>query len=233
MAFPGAKAVQACGVAGGALVAFAMANATPEPQAISAAAATFSGALLAVVAVGLMLALFFAEDPATGVARVGHSVLGVLYAGAFLPHFIWLRWGPAGNGAAWVLFVLAVGMLGDSAGYFAGRRFGRRLLMPAVSPKKTVEGAVGALGGNVVAGAVVKMLLLPGVGWGEILCISLIAGILAQTGDLCESLLKRAFGAKDSGHFFPGHGGILDRADSLVFPTVFVYYYVSFLHGHG
>jgi phosphatidate cytidylyltransferase len=156
-------------------------------------------------------------------------LLGVLYAGAFLPHLVWLRVQPEGEGAAWVLFVLAVGMGGDTAGYCAGRFWGHRLLAPSVSPKKTVEGAIGAVGGNLLAGGIVKLIFFPTVGWVEIGLLSLAAGILGQLGDLCESLLKRAFGAKDSGWLLPGHGGVLDRVDSLVFPTVLVYYYVNFL----
>ena len=105
--------------------------------------------------------------------------------------------------------------------------------MPSVSPKKTVEGALGAVVGNFLAGSVVKAILLPMIGWREVLILSFVTGILAQVGDLCESLLKRAFGAKDSGWILPGHGGILDRADSLVFPTVLVYYYVNFLRCTG
>jgi phosphatidate cytidylyltransferase len=156
-------------------------------------------------------------------------VLGVLYAGAFLPHFIWLRVNPESSGPSWVTFVLAVAMGGDSGGYFAGRFFGKHLLMPAVSPKKTIEGSIGAVAGNLVGGAIVRVVLLPSVPWREIIVLSMVAGLLAQLGDLCESLLKRAFGAKDSGWLLPGHGGVLDRVDSLVFPVVLVYYYVNVL----
>ena len=160
-------------------------------------------------------------------------VLGVLYAGAFLPHFIWLRVNPESSGPSWVTFVLAVAMGGDSGGYFAGRFFGKHLLMPAVSPKKTIEGSIGAVAGNLVGGAIVRVVLLPSVPWREIIVLSMVAGLLAQLGDLCESLLKRAFGAKDSGWLLPGHGGVLDRVDSLVFPVVLVYYYVNVLRVAG
>lgn len=225
MAFPNQVHLQGWGVISGGLVALAMANASPDSASILCAA------LMAAVTFGLMAALFSPGDPGRAITHLGQVVLGVLYAGAFLPHLIWLRVRPADSGPSWVLFVLAVAMGGDSAGYFAGRSFGRRLLMPSVSPKKTVEGAIGALGGNLLAGAIVKILELPGVPWRELLVLSLVAGALAQIGDLCESLLKRAFGAKDSGWLLPGHGGVLDRADSLVFPAVLVYYYVNFLRG--
>jgi phosphatidate cytidylyltransferase len=102
-----------------------------------------------------------------------------------------------------------------------------------VSPKKTIEGSLGSVAGNLLAGVVIKLVLLPSVPWREILLLSLLAGLLAQLGDLCESLLKRAFGAKDSGWLLPGHGGVLDRTDSLVFPVVLVYYYVNVLRVAG
>ncbi|MGH7822362.1 MAG: phosphatidate cytidylyltransferase [Candidatus Binatia bacterium] len=223
MAFPQEKHLQGLGVLSGGLLALAIANASAE------SAHLFSGVLMGVVVVGLLASLFTPGDPERSIRRLGHTLLGVLYAGAFLPHLLWLRVQPSDTGAAWVLFILAVGMGGDTAGYFSGRLWGRRLLMPSVSPKKTIEGAAGAVGGNLLAGAIVKLLLLPAFGWIEILLLSLGAGALAQLGDLCESLLKRAFGAKDSGWLLPGHGGVLDRADSLVFPTVLVYYYVNFL----
>lgn len=222
MAFPGDRRLQVPAVLGGALVALSIGAGS------GASAAAFSGVLLGVMITGLVLSLFAPVEPASSIGRLGTTILGVLYAGALLPHLVWLRGEP--SGAAWVFFVLAVGMAGDTAGYFAGRFLGRHLLMPSVSPKKTVEGAVGAVGGNLLGGALAKALLLPEVTWGQIVALSLAAGALAQVGDLSESLLKRAFGAKDSGWLLPGHGGILDRADSLVFPAVLVYYYVSFLH---
>lgn len=223
MAFPTRLPLQRLGIASGALVALAMAGA-PQQSAME-----FAAGLMAVVMIGLMSCLIAADQPSEAINSLGHLVLGVVYAGAFLPHFIWLQVQPADSGPSWVLFVLAVAMGGDSGGYFAGRFFGKHLLMPSVSPNKTVEGSLGALGGNLVAAAVVKLFLFSMVGWREMLLLGAVAGTLAQLGDLCESLLKRAFGAKDSGWLLPGHGGVLDRADSLVFPVVLVYYYVNFL----
>lgn len=223
MAFQGRPTLQRLGIVSGALVALSMAGNPPD------SAVVFAAGLMAVVTIGLMSCLIAADDPAGAVNSLGRMVLGVIYAGAFLPHFIWLRVEPAGNGPSWVLFVLAVAMGGDSGGYFAGRFLGKHLLMPAVSPKKTVEGALGAIAGNLLAGAIVRALQLPMLSWREALLLAAVAGVLAQIGDLCESLLKRAFGAKDSGWLLPGHGGVMDRADSLVFPIVLVYYYVNFL----
>jgi phosphatidate cytidylyltransferase len=223
MAFPEQAHLQRWGVISGGFVALGMSTSSALSPFF------FSGALMAAVMVGLLAALFTPGEPVRSVNQLAHTILGVLYAGAFLPHLIWLRVQPEDTGPAWVLFVFAVAMGGDSGGYFAGRFFGKRLLMPSISPKKTVEGAIGALVANLVAGAIVKVLALPAVDWQEILLLSVSAGALAQLGDLSESQLKRAFGAKDSGWLIPGHGGVLDRTDSLVFPVVLVYYYANFL----
>lgn len=229
MAFPGRAGLQASGIAGGVLVGLGMAHAAGAVASPGAIGIAFPAALFAIVVMGLLGSLLDPDDPAGTVVHIGHGLLGILYAGALLPHFVWLHRIP--DGPAWVLFVLAVAMAGDTGGYFAGRFYGKRKLMPRVSPKKTVEGAIGAFAGNAVAGLAVKALLLPSIGWLEIVLVALVAGLLAQLGDLCESLLKRAFGAKDSGRLLPGHGGVLDRADSLVFPVVFVYYWLTLLRG--
>ncbi|MGH7898515.1 MAG: phosphatidate cytidylyltransferase [Candidatus Binatia bacterium] len=227
MAFSEDTALQALGIVSGALVAFGMGNNPGESASI------FSAGLITVVTIGLIVSLFAPGEPRQAISNLGQMVLGVVYAGAFLPHFIWLRVQPADEGPAWVTFVLAVAMGGDSGGYFAGRLVGKRLLMPSVSPKKTVEGSLGAIAASLVAAAGVKILLLPTITWKEILVLAFVVSLLAQLGDLCESLLKRAYGAKDSGWLLPGHGGILDRADSLVFPIALVYYYVNFLRTTG
>jgi phosphatidate cytidylyltransferase len=140
-----------------------------------------------------------------------------------MPHFVWLHRLP--EGPEWVTFVIAVGMAGDTAGYFVGRSLGRHKLIPRVSPGKTVEGAVGVILGSLLAATVAKPLFFPGDDWRTILTLAAVMGVLGQVGDLSESVMKRAFGAKESGWIFPGHGGVLDRIDSLLFPVSLVYYY--------
>ena len=159
------------------------------------------------------------------VQRFGLTVLGVLYVGFFLPHVILLRERP--DGWRWLLFTIAAVFGSDSGGYFAGRAYGRHKLMPAVSPGKTVEGAAGALVGAVLASLLMQVLVHRALGIEEAVLLGVGMSLLAQFGDLCESALMRAFGAKDSGWIIPGHGGILDRLDSLLFPFVFAYYYAA------
>jgi len=135
------------------------------------------------------------------------------------------------DGWRWVLFTVFVAMGSDSGGYFTGRAYGRRKLLPAVSPSKTVEGAAGAVAGAMLVAMLCRVIFFPRLAVEEALGLGGAISLLAQLGDLCESALKRAFGAKDSGWIIPGHGGILDRLDSLLFPMVFVYYYTAFPRG--
>jgi len=181
-----------------------------------------------VLIAGLFLAFLFAlrdSQPSRGLTGVSDSLFGVVYVGFLLPHLIWVRGGP--DGAAWVFFVLMVAMLGDTAGYAVGRRWGRHKLIPHVSPGKTIEGGGGSIAGNLCAAGIAWVWLLPQRSLLELLLLGLGTGVLAQVGDLCESVIKRAFGTKDSGGLFPGHGGMLDRVDSLLFPAAFIYYYIT------
>lgn len=187
-----------------------------------------AGLAIAVVA-GFALALWRHADLPGAMNRLGLSLLGALYVGFFIPHMVLLRGLP--EGWRWVLVTVAVAMASDTGGYFAGRAWGQRPLLAAVSPSKTLEGAGGALCGAIVV-ALLAHLVFPGVlGAGEAVGFGVAVSVLAQFGDLSESALKRAFGAKDSGWIIPGHGGILDRLDSLLFPFVYAYYYAALPRG--
>ena len=181
-----------------------------------------AGLGLAVIG-GLAFPLLHPDDLPGGMHRLGLSLLGVLYIGFFTPHFVLLR----AHDWRWVLFTVYVAMGSDSGGYFAGRAFGRHPLAPAISPSKTIEGGFGALGGAMLIATICHLVFFAELGGREAVLLGLAISVLAQFGDLCESALKRAFGAKDSGWIIPGHGGILDRLDSLLFPLVFVYYYAA------
>jgi phosphatidate cytidylyltransferase len=193
----------------------------PGPRLAAALSLTMAGALSYVV--------LLRRDLERGLADVGLIVIGVLYTGLLLPHFYWLRELP--DGAAWVTFVITIAMAGDSSGYFVGHAYGRHKLIPHVSPGKTVEGAIGIIVGSLVFAALAKLVLeyfgvLSPRSWTEILTLATVMAIIGQVGDLTESVMKRSFGAKESGALFPGHGGVLDRIDSLLFPVALVYYYL-------
>lgn len=140
-----------------------------------------------------------------------------------------LGWSAAPRGLAWLLTAILITWLSDSGAYLIGRQFGRRPLIPVVSPKKTVEGLAGGLGCAALTGALAVWLfgLDVNVLWG--LLIGLVIGVVGVVGDLAESVLKRQAGVKDSGTLIPGHGGMLDRLDALLFTLTAGWYVATFV----
>ena len=161
-------------------------------------------------------------------ARLAWALLGALYLGYLLPHWSSLFRLP--HGRAWVFFVLVVIMAGDTCAYFVGRRFGTKKLAPEISPGKTLEGAVGYVLGSILAGCLTGIFLAAGLAFWELAVLSALLSILGQLGDLFESWIKRVFAVKDSGRLLPGHGGLLDRLDSLIFPAVLTTTYLKVFH---
>ena len=231
MAFRDRLADRVFGIVAGGLFVIAMVVPTHEMSGM-----TLSGVVIA----GLILALARNSDLRGGVDALGITMLGVIYVAFLLPHYVWMHALPdpeqplsgVVGGWRWVVLTLVIAMGGDVGGYFGGRYFGKRKLMPEVSPGKTVEGTIGAFLANVTGALFCKAVFFHSLNWGEVVGFGLGVGVLAQVGDLCESMLKRAFAAKDSGWIIPGHGGVLDRIDSLVFPAPFVYYYARFFFHH-
>ena len=153
-------------------------------------------------------------DIAAAADRAARGLLGIGWIGllSFLPL---IRHGP--DGLAWVFAVLVVSWLGDTGAYFAGRAFGRHPLYSKVSPKKTWEGALGGITLATVGLFVVSELGLPALSALDVLILGPVLCIVGIVGDLAESMLKRSFGVKDTGWIMPGHGGLLDRIDSVLF----------------
>jgi len=181
------------------------------------------------------LGAFLREDPREGLATWLTTVFGGLYVGllGFLPRIVGadvaIDPGAALGGildaGRWWLVVAVLGVWAyDTGAYFAGRAIGGPRFLTSISPSKTWAGAVGGL----VAATGVAAALLSGLGRfpAEALILGPLIAVAAQAGDLAESMLKRAAGAKDSGLLFPGHGGVLDRVDSLLFAGPVVYLYV-------
>jgi len=169
--------------------------------------------------------IFTARDMVQTVNRLSLMVFGVFYISLFFSYLILLNSGT--RGPALILFLLFVTWAGDAAAYFIGSWKGRRLLCPGISPKKTVEGAVGGLLGGIITALACDFLILKGASPLGSMCAGAGINIMNQFGDLGESVLKRAFGIKDSGGVFPGHGGVLDRLDSLLFAAPFFYFWVT------
>jgi phosphatidate cytidylyltransferase len=159
------------------------------------------------------------------------TLAGILYIGWMLGHFVALR--ELDFGREWVLLALLTTFISDSAAYFVGRAWGRYHLAPIISPKKTWEGAFGGVLAAIAAGPLLVMILDLPVSYAGVIPLALAISILGQAGDLIESLFKRNMGVKESGDTLPGHGGFLDRMDSVVFAGVTVYYYVILLNPGG
>ncbi len=151
------------------------------------------------------------------------TLLGAIYVGALFPYFALVRNRP--GGVVRLILMLLIVIATDSAAYFGGRQFGRHKLAFKVSPQKTVEGAVAGVMGAVVTGLILRPSVMPQWSLVKAVTFAMVVSILAALGDLAGSALKRVGGVKDSGWIFPGHGGLLDRTCSLVFATVFTYYY--------
>ncbi len=143
------------------------------------------------------------------------QIQGVLYIPLLLVLLIPIRQEPQGF---WLILTLVlVVFAGDTVALYVGTFLGRHKLCPTISPKKTVEGSIGGLGGNLLIGLTMKALVFPEIGWGQAMFFCLAVGAAGQVGDLFESEMKRASGIKDSGGILPGHGGMLDRIDALLF----------------
>jgi phosphatidate cytidylyltransferase len=157
---------------------------------------------------------YFGSDPRV-LEIVQKQVQGVLYIPVLLVLLIPIRQAPQGF---WLIFTLVfVVFAGDTLALYVGTFLGRHKLCPNISPKKTIEGALGGLGGNLLVGLIMKFLIFPDIALGKAVFFCLAVGAAGQIGDLFESQMKRASGIKDSGGILPGHGGMLDRIDALLF----------------
>lgn len=154
------------------------------------------------------------------------TVAGVFYVGWPLSHAVLLR--QADDGREWLLTVLILTFAMDTASYLVGRALGSRPLAPSISPGKTWEGALAGLLAAIGASvALIKGFDLDATAWQGVVLGALV-GLFGQAGDLAESMIKRAAGAKDAGRLIPGHGGLLDRLDSLIPAVVVVYYFLQY-----
>ncbi len=136
---------------------------------------------------------------------------------------------PMRSGAAWVYLVLAITWIQDGAAYFVGRSFGRHKMAPTVSPNKSWEGAIGGFFGSILASVLTVFLLGLPISYPIAILLGAIGGVVAPIGDLAESTIKRRIGLKDMGNIMPGHGGLFDRADSMLFAAPVLYYMILFL----
>ncbi len=197
----------------------------------------YSGTLLKNVDVNLVLSLALVGGLAAflvvpgrrqGLGRWAMGMAGALYIGMPFNYYLQL-YTIKTNGLTWALFTIFAVVVSDAAALLVGSRLGRHPFFQAISPHKTVEGAIAG-----VVGAVVVMLigvsLVIGLSPIHGIVLGLLVGLSAEVGDLVESQMKRIAEVKDSSHLIPGHGGVLDRLDSILFPPILVFFYVSMFH---
>ena len=167
------------------------------------------------------------RSDAFDVQPVMKVIFGFLYIPVMMSYLIWLRLDD--NGVRWILFVIVLAFSGDVAAYYIGRTFGKKKLIPRVSSGKTVAGTVALIIGSTFCCFVYGLIFIPQISPVHTIILGCCGSVIGQLGDLCESIIKRASGVKDSGFILPGHGGILDRLDCLIFIGPFTYYYKIFI----
>ena len=198
----------------------------------------WTGLALAFALLGLLGLSLFRPGQLEAAPRAAAVVaLAWLYCGLVVSTVVGLRlrFGgrPGDDGFGWVILVFVVTWANDTFAYFAGRLFGRHKLLVRVSPHKTWEGFAGGAVGSVAGALAVRALLLPAVPAWAAFGIAAGSAVLGPAGDLAESMLKRAAGVKDSGRLIPGHGGLLDRIDALLFVAPWVYAFAILLERLG
>jgi phosphatidate cytidylyltransferase len=187
--------------------------------------------LLALLSFSVLLVFFTyltrIREEKFDILPVGKMVLGFMYVPLMMSYFILIR--RLDQGVLWIFFLLVLAFSGDVTAYYVGKNFGKRKLLPLVSPNKTVEGTIGLVAGSVAGCVIFQQIFFPALPVIHAAALGFFGSVLGQLGDLCESAMKRASGVKDSGAILPGHGGILDRLDCLIFIAPFVYYYYIFI----
>ena len=180
--------------------------------------ATLAGA----VVVLFLTNLFSRQDIKSASSRLGSSLVPLIYCGVLPAHLALLR---RDAGVLWIGIALIVTWGSDIAAYLVGKSIGKHKLAPHISPNKTVEGAVAGFVAAIVGVLILKLMFMKTLSLGHVLLLAAPANLLAQLGDLCESLIKRSGGVKDSSGIIPGHGGILDIIDGLCFAAPWLYYF--------
>lgn len=167
-----------------------------------------------------LITLLFNRD--VDIQSIGVTLLGIIYIPFLLFHVKSLE----GTKYIWLIFIIAFGT--DTCAYFAGNMFGKKKLSPEISPNKTVEGSISGIFGSVILTLIYSVLVDISL-ISEVIILTLFTSIIAQIGDLIASKIKRITGIKDYGNLIPGHGGILDRFDSIILTAPVVYYFVEYL----
>lgn len=187
--------------------------------------------IIYLVIVYLLIQLTFHKDKIT-LDDVAVTLLGIIYIPFLLSFVFLIRFLESGFALCWMAFIGAFST--DIFAFFIGKFFGKKKLLPKISPNKTVAGAIGGVAGSIICTTAYGLLYVNGyeglqIAFYHYIAIGFMCGIIAQLGDWAASAIKRSVGIKDFGHIIPGHGGLLDRIDSLLFVAPAVYFYLQFL----
>lgn len=166
------------------------------------------------------------------ISRATHVINGTMacaaYVGVTVLFLALIKRDLFDSANAWLFTLIAMTFGSDTGAYFTGRALGKHKMAPILSPKKSIEGAVGGFASALIAGFIARFLAFPHLSIGQVILLVAVANFLAQMGDLSESLIKRSYGVKDSGNVIPGHGGVLDRVDALIFSAPWIYLFAMF-----
>ncbi len=184
--------------------------------------------LLGLFVMGPLVVLARPDPLEKAALRMGWLIAGPIYIGGAIAAIAKLHHLVEGGGT-WVVLAMALAWGSDTGGYFAGRAFGKHKLYEKISPKKTIEGSIGGLAAVVAMALAVHFLWLPSLTPLHAVVLALVAGATGQAGDLCVSVIKRSTGVKDSGWIIPGHGGLLDRIDALMFTAAVTLAYTTWV----
>ncbi|MDA8098206.1 MAG: phosphatidate cytidylyltransferase [Nitrospiraceae bacterium] len=214
----GARPLIVTGTFFGALVVFNF----YRPLIPSAGGAVF---LVSCAIIAVLTARLFARRHVEGAFEdVSFTLLGIVYVALLFGYQVAIHAGPPGK--QWLLFLYLVIWASDTGAYYAGTSFGRHRLYEKISPKKSIEGLVGGTVASAGVAALCAKWLVDGAGTAEAVLLGVVLALVGTVGDLAESMLKRSVGVKDSGSIMPGHGGLLDRMDSMMFAAPVLYYYL-------
>lgn len=180
------------------------------------------------VALSLLWVLFLRPSGERIMVSWAASLAGIFYMGWLLSYWVLIM---NTYGRDWVFLALFSTFAVDTSAYFVGRTWGRHKMAPTVSPGKTWEGALGGLAGAIAAVMALALILDIDISYAQLVLLGFLIAVFAQLGDLAESKIKRSMGVKEAGNLIPGHGGILDRLDSIVFTGVVVYYCLRWFIG--
>ncbi len=197
--------------------------------------AIFKGAYINLVIASSVIILFIirifeGNTSDNTFSYVSNTIFGILYV-SFLMSYLGIIRNSGDNGRELIFFALLITWMGDTTAYYGGKSFGKHKLAPLISPKKTVEGAIIGLMGSIIGAIIAKSWFLD-ISILNAIAAGILIGAFGQFGDLSESIIKRNLQVKDSGGIIPGHGGILDRVDSLLFSAPVFYYYYRFIIGN-